>query len=146
MTGYLVKPVDQNSILPTLEVALAQSQRLRESREREREAVRRVQEDRLIHKAQRLLARSQGCTEEEAYQRLRKAAMDKRVAVAALARRIVDQAAGCDDVAAVKEYLIRHKGMDDGRAYRYIAGYGKSHGCSVEEAARELRGRIPVEK
>ena len=33
VTGYIVKPVEERLLLPTIEVALAQSQRLRQSRE-----------------------------------------------------------------------------------------------------------------
>jgi len=145
VTGYLVKPVDERSLLPTIEVALAQSLRLRESRARTRAAERRVREDRQVHKAQQLLARSRGCSEEEAYRIMRKAAMDKRISVAALAERIIQQAAKTDDVAVVKAWLATHKGLCDEKAYRYIVNYGKTHGCSVEEAARELRSRLPAE-
>lgn len=82
VTGYLVKPVDQKSLLPTIEVALAQSLRLRESRRQAREAERRIQEDRQIHKAQQVLSRTQRCSESEAYRQMRKAAMDKRIPLA----------------------------------------------------------------
>ena len=144
VTGYLVKPIDQRSLLPTLEVAMAQSQRLRESREREYTAQQKVQEDRDIHKAQQLLAKSMGCSPEEAYRSMRKTAMDKRVKVAALAHRIIQQAKENSDVRAIKEYLYHQKGMDGERAYRYLAGYGKRYGCSVEEAARRLRAEWQV--
>ena len=39
VTGYIVKPVEERLLLPTIEVALAQSQRLRQSREETRRAV-----------------------------------------------------------------------------------------------------------
>ena len=146
VTGYLVKPVDQRSLLPTIEVAWAQSLRLRGSCEQARAAERRIREDRQIHKAQQLLAKSQGCSEEEAYRRMRKAAMDKRVSVASLAERILQQAAKTDDVAAVKAWLAAHKGFSGERAYQYIVNYGKSRGCSVEEAAKKLRDSLPAEK
>lgn len=110
VTGYLVKPIDQRSLLPTLEVAVAQSTRLRESRAREQEAQRRIREDRDIHKAQQLLAKSLGCSSEEAYRKMRKAAMDKRVTVAALARRLIAQAKENEEVQAAKEYLKQKKG------------------------------------
>ena len=108
--------------------------------------IRRIREDRQIHKAQQLLAKSQGCSEEEAYRRMRKAAMDKRVSVASLAERILQQAAKTDDVAAVKAWLDAHKGFSGERAYQYIVNYGKSRGCSVEEAAKKLRDSLPAEK
>lgn len=146
VTGYLVKPIDQKSLLPTIEVALAQSQSLRESRRQAADAQRLLQEDRLIHKAQRLLAESQGCTEADAYRLMRKTAMDKRISVGALAQRILHQLDRSDDLTAVKNYLMRQKKMSEGRAYRYIAGYGKDHGCSIQEAARLLRTQMPAEK
>ena len=145
VTGYLVKPIDQRSLLPTLEVAMAQSARLRESRDRERAAEQRVREDRDIHKAQQLLAKSMGCSPEEAYRKMRKAAMDKRVPVAVLAQRLIQQAKENRDVRVVKEFLKQQKGMSEDRAYRYLVGYGKRQGCSVEEAAKRLRKELKVE-
>lgn len=146
VTGYLVKPVDQKSLLPTIEVALAQSLRLRESRRQAREAERRIQEDRQIHKAQQVLSRTQRCSESEAYRQMRKAAMDKRIPLAQLAQRILSQMDRADDVELVKRYLALHKHMPGDRAYQYIANYGKSRGCSVEEAAALLKARFMAEE
>lgn len=139
VSGYLVKPIDQKSLLPTLEIAYAQGQRLRSSRQQAEAAQQRIQDDRQIRKAQQYLARTQGCSETEAYRQMRRLAMDKRMTVATLAAHILRQAAQSDDVAAVKQYLMTSKGFSDERAYRYIVGYGKTHGCSVEEAARQLK-------
>ena len=103
VTGYLVKPINSKTLLPTLEVAYAQSQRLRESRKQTAEAERRIREDRQIHKAQQYLARTQKCSESDAYRKMRKLAMDKRMTMATLAEHILRQAAQNDDVAAVKK-------------------------------------------
>lgn len=91
VTGYLAKPIDPRSLLPTLELALAQSQRLRGSQEQTRLVRQQMEDDRLIHRAQRTVARRMGCTEEEAYHKMRRMAMDKRVTVAAMARRLLEQ-------------------------------------------------------
>lgn len=91
VTGYLAKPIDPRSLLPTLELALAQSQRLRGSQEQTRLVRQQMEDDRLIHKAQRTMARRMGCTEEEAYHKMRRMAMDKRVTVAVMARRLLEQ-------------------------------------------------------
>jgi len=139
VTGYLVKPISSKALMPAIEVAYEQSCRLRESRQRAEEAERRIREDRQIHRAQQYLAKSQDCSESEAFQQMRKAAMDKRISLAALAERILAQHAHSDQVAKVKGYLMERKGMSEGKAYRYIANYGKTHGCTVEEAAEELR-------
>lgn len=143
VTGYLVKPVDARALLPAIEVALAQSLRLRESRREAEQAQRQVQEDRLVHKAQRLLAQNQGCSEGEAYRLMRKTAMDKRMPLAALARHILEQADRSGDVAAVKQHLMRREHLSENRAFRRLSDYAKAQGCSVEEAARRLRARLP---
>ena len=130
ITGYLVKPIEQKSLLPTIEVAYAQS---------------RIRENRQIMKAQQYLAKTQGCSETEAYRQMRKTAMDKRLSIAALAERILQQASQNDDIAAVKRILMAKKNMTDSRAYHYITTYAKSHHCSVEQAAKELKGLFSKE-
>ena len=91
VTGYIVKPVEERLLLPTIEVALAQSRRLRQSREETRKAVDRLNDSKLIHRAQAVLARSQGVPESRAYEILRRMSMDKRVPRGELARSIRGQ-------------------------------------------------------
>ena len=91
VTGYLVKPVDINKLLPTIEVAYAQSQRLRQSRRLEEEANEKLAEDRLIHKAQKIFAEKNNCSDAQAYEVMRKTAMDKRVTLYSIARAILEQ-------------------------------------------------------
>ena len=94
VTGYLAKPIGPRCLLPTLELALAQSERLQGSREQTRLVRQQMEDDRLVHRAQRAMARRMGCTEEEAYHKMRRMAMDKRVTVASLARRLLEQMEG----------------------------------------------------
>ena len=94
VTGYLVKPIDRSKLMPTLEVAYAQALRLRESREEAKKAQRQIAEDREIHKAQKLFARKLRCTETEAYEKMRKMAMDKRVPLYTIAKAVIEQEAG----------------------------------------------------
>lgn len=145
VTGYLVKPIRQEALLPTIQVALAQSQRLRQSRQEAQEAQRRIREERQIHKAQQLLAQAQGCSETEAYRRMRKTAMDKRISIAALAQRLLDQAARSSDVEAAKALLMARKKMTDQRAYLYLTTYAKAHNLTTEQAAKELRAALSKE-
>ena len=91
VTGYIVKPVEERLLLPTIEVALAQSRRLRQSREETRKAVDRLNDSKLIHQAQAVLARRQGVPESRAYEMLRRMSMDKRVPMAELAKSILAQ-------------------------------------------------------
>ena len=94
VTGYLVKPIDRSKLMPTIEVAYAQALRLRESREEAKKAQRQIAEDREIHKAQKLFARKLRCTETEAYEKMRKIAMDKRVPLYTIAKAVIEQEAG----------------------------------------------------
>ena len=145
VTGYLVKPVDQKSLLPTIEVAYAQSRRLAESRQQTKEAENRVREERLIHKAQQYLAKQQDISETEAYRQMRKAAMDKRMTMAMLAQHILHQADQNDPVRVVKHLLMTKKSLSEEKAYQHIVSYGKVHGLTVEEAAKVLRDNLERE-
>lgn len=145
VTGYLVKPIEQKALLPTIEVALAQSLRLQQVRKQADEAERRIREERQIHKAQQYLAKTQGCSEGTAYRLMRKTAMDKRISIAALAQRILQQAAQNDDIAAVKSILMARKNISDARAYQYITTYAKAHDCTTEQAARVLKAQLERE-
>ena len=94
VTGYLVKPIDSGKLRPTIEVAYAQSFRLRESRREAEKAQRKLKEDREIHKAQRLLAQKQSCSDTEAYEKMRRLAMNKRVPLHSVARALLEQEGG----------------------------------------------------
>lgn len=145
VTGYLVKPIDQKSLTPTIEVALAQGRRLRRARQEAEEAQEKIRRERQIYKAQQIVARREQCSEAEAYRRLRRMAMDKRLSMADLAARIVSQTAGEDPVAAAKTVLMSSRHISENRAYRVITDYARTHGITVEDAAARL-SREPAGK
>lgn len=145
VTGYLVKPIDQKSLTPTIEVALAQGRRLRRARQEAEEAQEKIRRERQIYKAQQIVARREQCSEAEAYRRLRRMAMDKCLSMADLAARIVSQTAGEDPVAAAKTVLMSSRHISENRAYRVITDYARTHGITVEDAAARL-SREPAGK
>ena len=91
VSGYLVKPVEQQRLRPVIEVAVAQSRRLRESKKETEDANRRLEESKLIARAQSLYAKKEGLSESESYQVLRKTAMDKRLPLAVIAKAYLEQ-------------------------------------------------------
>jgi len=91
VSGYLVKPVEQRLLRPAIEVALAQSRRLRESRKETQEARRKLEEGKLVARAQGVYAKKEGVSEAEAYQILRRTAMDKRLPLAVIAKAYLEQ-------------------------------------------------------
>ena len=60
VNGYLVKPVSREALQPAIEVALAQSHTLKETRKQAMVAEKKLKEDRLIHRAQAALAKQEG--------------------------------------------------------------------------------------
>lgn len=140
ITGYVTKPIDdQRSLVPTIELAYARQQELREVKLRADCAERRILEDREIHKAQKLLAETQGCSTDEAYQQMRKAAMNKRISVVSVAEGILRQCTTNSDIDMVKEYLMRERGISEEAAYHHIVLYSKEHHLSVNEGASYLK-------
>ena len=91
VSGYLVKPVEQRLLRPAIEVAMAQSRRLRESRAETEDAKQKLEDSKLIARAQALYAVKQGVGEGEAYQILRRTAMDKRLPLAVIAKAYLEQ-------------------------------------------------------
>ena len=91
VTGYLMKPVEQGRLRPVIELAMAQSKRLRESRQETQDAQKKLEESRVISRAVGLYAKKQGISETESYAVLRKTAMDKRLPMAEIAGAYLDQ-------------------------------------------------------
>lgn len=141
VTGYLVKPVEQRLLLPAIEVALAQSQRLRRSRCETAEARRQLEEQKLVERAKDLVAREKGISEAEAYRQLRQMAMDKRTTIAALAKAVVDRGSQRELVDKAKAGLMRSRGISEPAAYRLIIEEAKRQNVSPGEAARKLLAR-----
>ena len=75
----------------SLRLCRAINARLRQSREGAAKAGSRLNDSKLIHRAQAVLAQRAGISESSAYQELRRLSMDKRVPMAVLARSILEQ-------------------------------------------------------
>ena len=91
VTGYLVKPVNQRLLRPTIEMAVAQSERLARSRKETEKAEKQLSDSRAIARAQAVLAKKQGISESEAYATLRRMSMEKRISMATLALAVLRQ-------------------------------------------------------
>lgn len=88
-TGYLVKPIDEKSLVPTLEVAIAKGRQTKDL-EYEIELLRtKLEERKIIERAKGVLAQTMEITEEEAYRHLRKLSMDKRAKMSEIAELIM---------------------------------------------------------
>lgn len=146
VTGYLVKPVEERLLLPTLEVAMAQAKRLRDAHRETAEMREKMEEQRVVDRAKALLARKEAIPEGDAYRRLQKLAMEKRTTLAALARAVVAQESGRETIRRAKELLIRSDRLSEPEAYRAVTALAKERGLPPEEAAQLIldRGGLPL--
>lgn len=142
VNGYLVKPIEQRELLPAIEVAIAQSSRLRESREEAVKARQQVKVGIVIDRAKALLAKQDGISEAEAYGNLRKMAMDKRCTIAALAQAIVSANVKKEIIDRAKDILMKTKGMSETAAFRYIKNEANHQNCKAEEYAQRIVEKV----
>jgi len=89
VNAYLLKPIAEEQLVATLEVALSRHQEVREMQEQIDDLGRKLRGRKLIEKARGILMAKRGWTEEEAYAALRSASMDLRVTLEKVAEIVV---------------------------------------------------------
>ena len=92
VTAYVVAGLAPDRVRPVLDVALARFQHEEGMRRELADARSQLSDRKAIDRAKGLLMQRQGLTEEEAYARLRKAAMDKGLKIAEMAQRNLEVA------------------------------------------------------
>jgi response regulator NasT len=92
VSAYIVAGLEPARIRPILEVAMARFRHEQGLRRELADARTELQERKLLDKAKALLMQRQGLTEPQAYEKLRKAAMDKGLRMADVAQRMLDVA------------------------------------------------------
>ena len=92
VTAYVVAGLAPERVKPVLEVALARFRFEESMRQELADARSQLHERKLIERAKGLMMTRQGITEEAAYARLRRAAMDRKLRLADLAQRVIDVA------------------------------------------------------
>ncbi|WP_035356708.1 ANTAR domain-containing response regulator [Acetobacterium malicum] len=75
--GYVVKPVDEKSLIPALKIAYAKSLETTDTEDKLDEATKRLEERKIIEKAKGFLMQSEGLDENTAYQKMRSLSMEK---------------------------------------------------------------------
>ena len=92
VTAYVVAGLAPDRVRPVLDVALARFQHEEDMRRELADARSQLSERKTIDRAKGLLMQRQGLSEDEAYARLRKTAMDKGLKLGEVAQRILDVA------------------------------------------------------
>lgn len=89
--GYIVKPIEQRSLIPSIEVAVARSQEFDTLKKSIKQQEEKLGERKLIEKAKGILMKDKGMEEQEAYEYLRVISMNKRISMKKLAEIIVSE-------------------------------------------------------
>ncbi|CAM3791394.1 ANTAR domain-containing response regulator [Mesobacillus zeae] len=87
--GYLVKPLDEKSFIPTVEVAIARGHEIHKLEHDFENVSQKLDDRKTIDIAKGLLMKEKSIVEDEAYNLLRKLSMDRRCSMGQIAREIV---------------------------------------------------------
>jgi response regulator NasT len=88
--AYLVKPFDHYQLGPAIQVAWARFEEMRGLSSENARLQQTLENRKLIERAKGVLMKRHRWTEQEAFRRLQRAAMNQRTTMAALARRVLD--------------------------------------------------------
>jgi response regulator NasT len=89
--GYIIKPIDEKSLIPEIEVAMYKGRELRRIKDEVLKQKEEMEKRRIIDRAKTILMERHRIGEDEAYKRLRKSSMDKRCSLQQLAISIVEE-------------------------------------------------------
>lgn len=89
--GYLVKPIDEKSLVPSIELAIARSQELRQLRRDMEKTAARLENRIVIEKAKGVVMAEQKMTEQEAYDYIRNLSLTKHMSMSRIAEFILMQ-------------------------------------------------------
>lgn len=87
--GYLVKPLHEQSLIPTVELALSKGNQIKQLQKELDTVTKKLAERKTIEKAKGKLMASEGLTEDAAYKKLRTISMKKRVPMIEIAEVMV---------------------------------------------------------
>ena len=89
--GYRVKPIDEKSLVPSIELAIARSQELRQLRRDMEKTAARLENRIVIEKAKGVVMAEQKLTEQEAYDYIRNLSLTKHMSMSRIAEFILMQ-------------------------------------------------------
>ena len=136
VSGYLIKPVEERLLLPTIEVAIAQGERFRLARAETNMLRKQLDENKIIDKAKILLSKQQGISEADAYREFQKASMAKRTPMSVIAEVFLSQKDPNYLVGKAKAILIQKEKLTESAAYQKVVELSQKEGGDIHKAAR----------
>ena len=94
VAGYLVKPIDEKSLVPSIELAVARSSDMQRLRKDIQKVSERLENRSIIEKAKGLVMAQEGMTEQDAYDYIRKLSQTKNLSMRRVAEIILAKSGG----------------------------------------------------
>ena len=94
ISGYLVKPIDEKSLIPSIELAVARNQEMRKLRRDIAKVSERLENRSIIEKANGRIMERDGISEQEAYDFIRKLSLLKGMSMRRIAEILLLQTGG----------------------------------------------------
>ena len=94
VAGYLVKPLGESSLVPSIELAVARSKEMRQLKKDIRQISDRLESRTLIEKAKGLLMAQEEMSEQTAYDHIRKLSQSKKLSMRRVAEIILMRTGG----------------------------------------------------
>lgn len=94
VSGYLIKPIDEKSLIPNIELAVARSREMKQLRREIRKVSDRLESRTAIERAKGRLMSRQGMDEQTAYDYIRRLSQDKKLSMRRVSELILMQPEG----------------------------------------------------
>ncbi len=89
VAGYLVKPINEDSLLPMIEIAISQSNEISRIEADAEKSKTQLEDRKIIERAKGIMMERDNISEEEAYHMIQKLSMDKRCSMKDIAKVII---------------------------------------------------------
>ena len=137
-TGYLVKPINEKTLFSTIEISIAQSNRIKSVVNETKEIKKKLEENKLVDRAKLIISKRDNISEGEAYKLIRKMSMDKQYSMSQIAKLIVGSYSEREIIEKTKLKLIKNNDINETKAYNIIKFYSKEQSCSLVDAAQRI--------
>lgn len=89
VSGYLVKPIDEKSLIPSIEMAVARSKEMHQLRKTTEKTTKRLENRIIIERAKGFIMDKDGLSEQSAYEHIRKLSRVKNISMRRIAEIIL---------------------------------------------------------
>lgn len=138
ISGYLVKPIEEHTLLSTVEIALSQCERYDNVVEELYKTKQKLEEKSIIDQAKAIISKREGIAESEAFRFIQKMSMDKQNSMYNISKMIVENSSGRNKIEKAKKCLIDKYKIDESSAYNRIKLYSIENKCSIAEASEAI--------